>query len=396
MNHIHFPIETPYSLCTYQFLGELSMINLYEASENPINNVGKKAYNLSLLMRNEMNVKEGRVLTAQDISSGFLLDSSNLLDSLKNDVYAVRSSGIGEDSREFSWAGQFLTLLNIKKEYLSDAIARVIYHSHSSSGLRLYSRFASNQPSHDTSPTLAVIIQEMVIPLYSGVIFTRNPVDGSNHLIIEVVKGFGESLASGRKTPKRYIYDYFSQRFIETKPNGIQLDEPTLRELLNVANSIKHIFQCDQDIEFSIEASTGKLFINQARPVTTRRIDDRQPSQSDSQQEIRGGIAASAGLVRGQVVMAQTAHDKQAMDLLSRDTVLVTKFTDPEFIPMLLKLMNGGALVTEVGGMLSHAAIVARELGITAVVGVPQITEILRTGQLVEVDGDRGHIRVLN
>lgn len=101
-------------------------------------------------------------------------------------------------------------------------------------------------------------------------------------------------------------------------------------------------------------------------------------------QEILKGIAASPGIVGGRV---RIILDTSQMDEMRNGEILVTKITSPLFLPAMIKAQ---ALVTDVGGATSHGAVVARELGIPAVVGTGDATDILSNGQLIAVDGSKG------
>jgi phosphohistidine swiveling domain-containing protein len=105
---------------------------------------------------------------------------------------------------------------------------------------------------------------------------------------------------------------------------------------------------------------------------------------------VLNGIGCSAGVVKGCVRVVPTLEQA---DSLRPAEILVTKFTDPGWTPV-LGLVSG--IVTEVGGLLSHAAVIGREYGIPAVLNVPGATQLLKTGQLVEVDGSRGTVRLVD
>ena len=96
------------------------------------------------------------------------------------------------------------------------------------------------------------------------------------------------------------------------------------------------------------------------------------------------GLAASSGKVRGVVQVAHVPHE------VREGVVLVTVMTTPQWTPVFKKIK---AIVTDEGGMLSHAAIVAREYGIPAVVGTGRATQVLKDGECVEVDGDEGVVK---
>jgi phosphoenolpyruvate synthase/pyruvate phosphate dikinase len=102
------------------------------------------------------------------------------------------------------------------------------------------------------------------------------------------------------------------------------------------------------------------------------------------------GIGCSAGIVTGQVRVVPAL---ELADTLKPAEILVTRFTDPGWTPV-LGLVSG--IVTEVGGLLSHAAVIGREYGIPAVLNVPGAMRVLKTGQRVEIDGTEGTVRILD
>ena len=114
---------------------------------------------------------------------------------------------------------------------------------------------------------------------------------------------------------------------------------------------------------------------------------DEEPAAPDG---ALAGIGASPGLAQGRVRIARTAAEGRE---LQAGEVLVAQFTDPGWTPI---FPLAAAVVTEIGGMLSHGAVVAREFGIPAVVNVQRATERLRDGQRIEVDGSSGRVRVLD
>jgi phosphohistidine swiveling domain-containing protein len=101
------------------------------------------------------------------------------------------------------------------------------------------------------------------------------------------------------------------------------------------------------------------------------------------------GIGCSSGVIRAAARIVQTLEQA---DTLKPGEILVTRFTDPGWTPVLGLV---GGVVTEVGGLLSHAAVIGREYGIPAVLNVPKATQILKTGQDIEIDGDRGTVTIL-
>ena len=124
------------------------------------------------------------------------------------------------------------------------------------------------------------------------------------------------------------------------------------------------------------------------REAETTAQDDPSAQPQREALELRG-IAASAGTARGRARIA--ASPEEGRQLVAGE-ILVARFTDPGWTPI---FPLAAAVVTEIGGMLSHGAVVAREYGIPAVVNVPKATTTLQTGDLIEVDGSTGQIRTL-
>jgi phosphohistidine swiveling domain-containing protein len=123
-----------------------------------------------------------------------------------------------------------------------------------------------------------------------------------------------------------------------------------------------------------------------------RDVTHRAPTSGDPHspaEVLLQGTGCSAGITRARV---RVIHALEEADRLEPQEILVTRFTDPGWTPV-LGLVSG--IVTEVGGLLSHAAVIGREYGIPAVLNVRGATEILRTGQRVEIDGTAGTVRVL-
>ena len=108
------------------------------------------------------------------------------------------------------------------------------------------------------------------------------------------------------------------------------------------------------------------------------------------QKIILKGIPASAGVARGKAKVLVSHQDNKKM---SQGDILVAPLTNPQYTPAILV---ASAMVTEIGGILSHAAIVSRELGIPCVVGVKNATKILKDNQIIEVNGKDGYVKILS
>ncbi|HSE61371.1 MAG TPA: PEP/pyruvate-binding domain-containing protein [Candidatus Saccharimonadales bacterium] len=249
------------------------------ASDTPL--VGGKAARLGELMAAGHQVPTGfAVLAGSAISDEELLTAYEELE-LEN--VAVRSSGIGEDGKDKSWAGQFATLLHVTQSELCQAVQTCIASAQSAR-----TRAYASGESFD----LAVLVQQMIHSEIAGVAFSANPVTGNrNELVIESVYGLGELLVQGTATPDNYLLTkqgnlldqdiatkltfltYEQGATIEAavpphKQNNPSLKPRQLKELARTVTAIEDHYGYPVDVEWAY-GTTGQLYILQARPITT-------------------------------------------------------------------------------------------------------------------------------
>ncbi len=331
----------------------------------------------------------------------------------KKALVAVRSSATAEDLPGMSFAGQQATFLNVKGEAaLVDAIrecwaslftARAIFYR------------VQNKIPHD-KVKLSAIVQTMVESEVSGVMFTLDPVtNDKERIIIESVWGLGEMIVQGSVVPDHYVvqkdtFDILSKEISDQSiqlvrygegnkevevPKNIRakqkLPDRDIEKLAEIGEKIQKHYYFPQDIEWSYQK--GKLYIIQARPVTT--MDVKPAAQNTGKSEdglkipstpILVGLGASPGIASGPVKILRSPKE---VGKINHGDVLVAPMTSPDYVPAMKK---AAAIITDEGGPTSHAAIVSRELGIPAVVGSREATKKLKDGQLVTVDGKSGSI----
>jgi len=318
---------------------------------------------------------------------------------------AVRSSATTEDLAAASFAGQQETFTNIKgKTHLIEAVkkcfaslytARAVYYRHKKGFAKV-------------EALLSVVVQRMINSEKSGVMFTKNPMNGKNEIVIEAVFGLGEGIVSGKIKPDHYVLDNeleILEKEIANKKtalikeengNGkeIKLDAEKSKSQVLTNAEIKHLgglglkieehYKKPQDIEFAVEA--GKVFIVQSRPITTLGHENLKKQEMFSGKVILSGLPASPGATSGPV---KIVRDMKDLDKVKKGDVLVTKMTNPD---MVVTMQRSVAVVTDEGGATAHAAIVSREMGIACVVGTETATEILKDGQIITVDGTHGKV----
>ncbi len=323
----------------------------------------------------------------------------------ESDKYvAVRSSATAEDLPEASFAGQQESYLEIKgwksvashvqKCWASLFTARAIFYR------------TENKFSH-LKVGIAVPVQLMCQSDVSGIMFTVNPVTNNrDEVSVEAAYGLGQPIVSGEITPDQYVVSKKTGKItsrtivsqdwqmtiegntpISTKYKKKQkLTNKQIVELAKVGMKIEEHYGKPQDIEYGVEK--GVIKIVQSRPVTTLV----QKTQSVVVEEGKGakilleGLSASPGVYSGKV---QIVKSPKEIAKVKEGDILVAEMTNPDYVPA---MKRAGAIVTDLGGRTSHAAIVSRELGVPAVVGTLNATKMLSNGEIITVDGASGKV----
>ncbi|HYT47083.1 MAG TPA: phosphoenolpyruvate synthase, partial [Burkholderiales bacterium] len=339
--------------------------------------------------------------------------------------YAVRSSATAEDLPDASFAGQQETFLNIRGV---DNVLEAIRHVFAS----LYNDRAISHRAHqgfEQGVALSAAVQRMVRSDLgaSGVSFTLDTESGFRDVVfITASYGLGEMLVQGAVNPDEfYVHKpmlergkpaivrrrlgsklqkmVFSQsaaagrstrvtEVAEAERNSFSLKDDEVLELARYAAVIERHYGRPMDIEWGKDGADGRIYVLQARPETVRsrkREVEQRFALKGSSRVLASGRAIGHKIGSGTV---RFVPDASQMARVKQGDVLVTDMTDPNWEPV-MKL--AAAIVTNRGGRTCHAAIIARELGIPAVVGCGDATSRLRDGQAVTVscaDGDTGNV----
>jgi len=225
--------------------------------------VGGKARGLARLRRLGLTVPTAWVVPASVLrelngDSGRL--QTHILRNLEADqLYAVRSSAEGEDSGNRSYAGRFLSLLDVPAASVPEAVLRVAASAHSPDSMP----YASSTPA--TPLAMSVIIQRMVRPDVAGVVFSRNPVTGIRETVIEAATGTAQELVSGRVQPQRWVRKHAEWVLA---PDAPLLPESVTLDIAQGVERIESSFGYPVDAEWAWD---GTLWWLQARPMTTGR-----------------------------------------------------------------------------------------------------------------------------
>jgi pyruvate,water dikinase len=344
--------------------------------------------------------------------------------------FAVRSSATAEDLPDASFAGQQETFLNVVgiEEVLHKMkeVFASLYNDRAIS-YRVHKGFAHSDVA------LSAGVQRMVRSDLgaAGVMFTIDTESGFKEVVfITASYGLGETVVQGAVNPDEFyvhkpalkngklaiirrnlgsklIKMEFSSadekaatgklvKTVDTAPelrNRYSLTDADVTELARYALIIEQHYGRPMDIEWGKDGGDGQLYILQARPET---VKSQAEGKAEHRYKLKGqGTVLAEGRAIGQKIgtgPVRLVHSIAEMERVQPGDVLVTDMTDPNWEPV---MKRASAIVTNRGGRTCHAAIIARELGIPAVVGCGDATEVLKDGALVTVacsEGDTGYI----
>ena len=341
-------------------------------------------------------------------------------------TFAVRSSATAEDLPEASFAGQQETYLNVSGiEDILTAVRKVFASLYNDRAIsyRVHQGFEHDMVS------LSAGIQQMVRSDIgsSGVMFTLDTESGFDDVVfITSAYGLGETVVQGSVNPDEFyvhkstlasgkpailsrnlgsksikmIYadDNAKSPVTTTEVDAkdrmkFSLSDSQIEELAHFAMKIESHYGRAMDIEWALDGLDGKIYIVQARPET---VKSRQSSQNIERYKL---LETSKIIVEGRAIgqkigsgKTKIINDLSEMGSVNKGDILVTDMTDPDWEPV-MKLAS--AIITNRGGRTCHAAIIARELGVPAIVGTGNATELLENNHEVTAscaEGDTGKV----
>jgi len=345
----------------------------------------------------------------------------------KNIDVAVRSSATAEDLPHASFAGLQETYLNIRgPSELIDACKKCYASLFTNRAIS----YREEKNFEHMKVALSVGVQKMVRAdkSCSGVMFTVDTETGfPNAVLINGSWGLGENIVQGTVNPdqfyvfKPFLKDKTKSPIIEkslgskelkmiyaedggTKTQNIPttkaerqqfvLNDEEILTLSRWAVTIEEHYQTPMDIEWVKEDKTEELYIVQARPETVQsqrsgKVLTTYTLNENSNEVLAQGISIGNNIVHG---IVKLVHSPEDLKHIQSNHILVTKMTEPDWVPA---LKNAAGIITDFGGRTCHAAIVSRELGISAVVGTMNATQELNDGDMVTLscgEGDRGKV----
>ncbi len=342
--------------------------------------------------------------------------------------WAVRSSATAEDLPDASFAGQQETFLNIKGiENVLEAIKHVFASLYNDRAIsyRVHKDFAHAEVA------LSAGVQRMVRSDSgaAGVLFSLDTESGFRDVVfITSSYGLGEMVVQGAVNPDEF---YVAKRCLsEGKPavlrrslgtkaekmifstaqsagksvivkpveqserDKFSLSDAEVEELAKYAVAIEKHYGRPMDIEWGKDGNDGKLYILQARPETVKSQETRTDVLTRYRMKAEGVKIAEGRAIGSKVGIgpARVINDVSEINLFREGDVIVTDMTDPNWEPVMKK---AAAIITNRGGRTCHAAIIARELGVPAIVGCEDATHVIKDGEDITAtccEGDTGHI----
>ncbi|MFN5493590.1 MAG: phosphoenolpyruvate synthase [Bacteroidota bacterium] len=342
-------------------------------------------------------------------------------------TFAVRSSATAEDLPNASFAGQQESYLNVRGE---ENLIKACHRCYASLFTDRAIKYRIDNGFEHSKVALSIGVQTMVRSDLgsSGVIFTLDPDSGfENIVLVTGAWGLGENVVQGAvNTDEFMVYKSFLGKvknpiishklgsknktmiFSSLSPTGIQkpedailntetsekrkntyvLEDSDVVQLAKWACSIQEHYKCHMDIEWAKDGNDGKIYIVQARPETVHSLKTKHIFKT--YQLIEKGELLCKGAGLGNKIVsgrARILRDPSELQSLKEGEILVTERTDPDWDPILKK---AAAIITNQGGRTSHAAIVARELGTTAVVGTGNATLMIKENEMITVSAAAG------
>jgi pyruvate, water dikinase len=337
---------------------------------------------------------------------------------------AVRSSATAEDLPEASFAGQLETFLNVEGE---SALLDACRNCYASLFTDRAISYRENHGFDHLDIALSVGVQRMVRSdlASSGVMFSIDTETGfPRSVLITGAWGLGETVVQGMVDPDEFqvfkplldrpefkpiiekkvgaksqkmVYgNKAATELVETAPEErrrLVIDDDEVLTLARWATIIERHYGLPMDMEWAKDGETNELFIVQARPETVQSRREAGQLRSYSLKKkgkvLVSGVAIGDAIATGPVIRLDSPDE---IERFETGAILVTGMTDPDWVPIMKK---AAAIVTDHGGRTSHAAIVSRELGLSAIVGTGDATKTFENGQAVTVscaEGDEGRV----
>jgi len=388
-----------------------------ESGKKPLEKTGKSIRDFFLKGHFPEEIAEAIRVTYNELCKRYNMDEVDV---------AVRSSATAEDLPEASFAGQQESFLNVSGE---EGLLEACHKCYASLFTDRAIAYREEKGFDHMKVALSVGVQKMVRSdkAGAGVMFSIDTETGfQDVVIINASWGLGENVVQGTVTPDEYMvfkplldkkgFQPIIEKSVGSKEKkmvyakggtkatknidtskeerrSFVLNDEEILRLARWAVVIEKHYKKPMDIEWAKDGETGELFIVQARPETVQSQMEGSSLKTYKLKEkgkrLLTGLSIGQAIAAGQVCKIKSAEN---ITQFEEGSILVTEMTDPDWVPI-MKRSRG--IVTDYGGRTCHAAIVSRELGIPAIVGTGEATEVLKDGQEITIscaEGDQGYV----
>jgi pyruvate,water dikinase len=354
-----------------------------------------------------------KALLPVDLEDAILSAHHDLMKKTKAGTHvSMRSSALGEDAQDASFAGQYRSILNVSPEYLILSYKEILASKYSVPAIA----YRLNKGFLDEDIIMCVGCMAMIEAEAAGVMYSNDPADiRVQEIVINAALGLGKAVVDGslipdlflldKKNPERLIKKEIQKKtkkivchpeegvcleiMVDTDSMKPAISDEQARQLAQMALHLEAHFGCPQDIEWAI-GTDGLIRILQSRPLLVLGSEIAEPTPITPHDQtgkklaviLEGGITASPGVAFGPAYLVETTLD---MLQFAPGSVLVAKNPLPQWAAL---LNNTVAVVTEQGALTGHLAAVAREFKIPALMGVQGAFQKIHSGDLITIDAN--------
>lgn len=320
---------------------------------------------------------------------------------------SLRSSAIGEDSKNVSFAGQYRSELNVSPDNLFPVYKEILASKYAPTAIT----YRFNKGIRDEDVAMCVGCMEMIDSAAGGVMYSHHPTDPRcDDIVINAVHGLAKLVVDGSSSPDLYVIrradalhivakeiadkrhkyvclpeEGVCREEIDQEGQAPALTDAQILDLAQIALRLEEHFQGPQDIEWCLDQA-GQLYILQCRPLQPMDLATRQDAAPEEALDhpllLEGGQMASPGVAAGEAFLVVSNAD---LLRFPHGAVLVTAIPHPSWAPL---LSRAAAVVTDRGGITGHLANVAREFRVPALFNTGVATRHIPTGTMITVDAD--------
>jgi pyruvate,water dikinase len=398
MKRLGLPVPHGFAISTYVYRNFLDYNNIFDAVKWELNrlNLNKP----DELYKSSKKIKD--IIIDSSLPPGVEKEIDQAYGSLSERIgylphVSLRSSAVHEDTR-FSFAGQYLTLLNLAKSDIVEGYKKVIASLYSPAALF----YTATRAIGLEDMAMSVGCVAMVSPKVSGIMYSKNPT-GGDEIVINAVYGLGKYAVDGKVSADTYVVtkdlkqieiaigekhlmlisDTQGEKEIET-PEELRkkpcLEEDSIKALARYALTLEAHYKTPVDIEWAIDKE-GNIFLLQCRPLMVEEFSRPKGIENlNSPVLIDSGTVACKGIAVGKACLVSKEED---LEEFPQGSVLIASQPSPTFVRIMDKAR---AIVTDFGSITGHMASIAREFRIPALLNAKDATKIIHSGQEISVD----------